>query len=42
VWQTGFGIKPHSGFLGALKVSDPVDVEVELDLGTAADEEPAE
>ncbi len=41
VRQTDFGIKPYSGFLGALKVSDQVDVEVELDLGKAADEEPA-
>lgn len=41
VLQTAFGIKPYSGFLGALKVSDPVDVEVELDLGKAADEEPS-
>jgi polyisoprenoid-binding protein YceI len=36
VRQTDFGIKPYSGFLGALKVSDPVDVEIELDLGRAA------
>jgi len=41
VRQTDFGIKPYSGFLGALKVSDPVDVEVELDLGKAAGREPA-
>jgi polyisoprenoid-binding protein YceI len=37
VRQTDFGIKPYSGFLGALKVSDAVDVEVELDLGRAAE-----
>ena len=42
VRQTDFGIKPYSGFLGALKVSDPVDVTVELDIAEAADEEPAE
>lgn len=41
VRQTDFGVKPYSGFLGALKVSDQVDVEVELDLGEAAGEEPA-
>ena len=35
VRQTDFGIKPYSGFLGALKVSDPVGVEVELDLAGA-------
>jgi len=40
VRQTDFGIKPYSGFLGALKVSDPVDVEVELNLGNAAEPEP--
>ena len=32
VRQTSFGIKPYSGFLGALKVSDQVDVEAEVDL----------
>jgi polyisoprenoid-binding protein YceI len=42
VRQTDFGIKPYSGFLGALKVSDPVDAEVELDLGKAAQHERAE
>ena len=30
VRQTSFGIKPYSGFLGALKVSDEVAVEVEV------------
>ena len=30
VRQTSFGIKPYSGFLGALKVSDDVAVEVEV------------
>lgn len=42
VRQTEFGIKPYSGFLGALKVSDPVDVEVELDLGRISEQEPSE
>jgi polyisoprenoid-binding protein YceI len=42
VQQTDFGIRPYSGFLGALKVSDPVDVEAEVDLGKAADGEAAE
>lgn len=32
VRQTDFGIKPYSGFLGALKVSDEVSVDVEVDL----------
>ena len=40
VRQTDFGIKPYSGFLGALKVADPVQVEVELDLSQTADQEP--
>jgi polyisoprenoid-binding protein YceI len=30
--QSDFGIKPYSGFFGALKVSDAVDVEVDVDL----------
>jgi len=30
VRQTSFGIKPYSGFLGALRVSDPVEVEAEV------------
>lgn len=37
--QTEFGIKPYSGFLGALKVRDTVDVEVEVDLSIAVDRE---
>lgn len=41
VRQTSFGIKPYSGFLGALKVSDAVQIEVELDLSQAAGQEPA-
>lgn len=39
--QTDFGIKPYSAFLGSLKVSDAVKVEVELDLSQASDQEPA-
>jgi len=39
--QTDFGIKPYSGFLGALKVRDTVDVEVEVDLSVAAEQESA-
>ena len=35
VTQTGFGIKPYSGFFGALKLRDEVSVEVEADLGRA-------
>jgi polyisoprenoid-binding protein YceI len=32
VRQSGHGIKPYSAFLGALKVRDAVDVEIDLDL----------
>jgi polyisoprenoid-binding protein YceI len=32
VVQSDFGIKPYSGFFGALKVRDRVDVEVDVDL----------
>ena len=39
--QTDFGIKPYSGFLGALKVRDTVDVAVEVDLSLVADQESA-
>jgi polyisoprenoid-binding protein YceI len=35
VVQTAYGIKPYSGFLGALKVRDAVAVEVEVDLAAA-------
>ena len=31
--QTGFGIKPYTGFFGALKLRDEVVVEFEVDLG---------
>jgi polyisoprenoid-binding protein YceI len=33
--QSDFGIKPYSGFLGALKVRDAVDVQVEVSLPEA-------
>ena len=39
--QTDFGIKPYSAFLGSLKVADAVEVEVDIDLSQAADQEPA-
>ncbi|MDR3034597.1 MAG: YceI family protein [Kitasatospora sp.] len=32
VVQSDFGIKPYRGFFGALKVSDPVRVEADVDL----------
>ncbi len=34
--QTDFGIKPYSGFFGALKLADRVELEVELDLSGGA------
>ncbi|PWR06616.1 YceI family protein [Micromonospora sicca] len=33
VTQSAYGIKPYSAFLGALKVHDDVEVEIEVDLG---------
>jgi len=33
--QTAFGIKPYSGFFGALKLKDEVTVEFEVDLAKA-------
>lgn len=36
VRQTGYGIKPFSAFLGTLKVCDPVQVTIEVDLSAAA------
>ncbi len=39
--QTDFGIKPYSAFLGSLKVRDVVDVEVQVDLSTAREQETA-
>jgi polyisoprenoid-binding protein YceI len=41
VRQTDFGIKPYTGFLGALKVRDTVDVEVDADLSDTEEQEPA-
>jgi hypothetical protein len=35
VTQSAFGIKPYSGFFGALKLRDEVAVEVEADLNRA-------
>jgi polyisoprenoid-binding protein YceI len=37
VVQSQHGIKPYSGFLGALKVRDAVDVDVDVDLSEPAD-----
>jgi polyisoprenoid-binding protein YceI len=36
VVQSAFGIKPYSGFFGALKVSDAVNVEADVDLSQPA------
>ena len=33
--QSAFGIKPYSGFFGALKLRDEVTVEFEVDLAKA-------
>jgi polyisoprenoid-binding protein YceI len=41
VYQTAFGIKPYSAFLGSLKVSDAVRIEVEVDLSGAEQQEGA-
>jgi polyisoprenoid-binding protein YceI len=41
VRQTDFGIKPYTGFLGALKVRDTVEVEIEADVSSAEDRESA-
>ena len=35
VLQTGFGIKPYTGFFGALKLKDEVTVEFEVNLSGA-------
>jgi hypothetical protein len=35
VAQTGFGIKPYTGFFGALKLRDEVVLEFDVDLGQA-------
>jgi polyisoprenoid-binding protein YceI len=37
VVQSQHGIKPYSGFLGALKVRDAVEVDVDVDLSEPAD-----
>jgi polyisoprenoid-binding protein YceI len=36
VVQSAFGIKPYSGFFGALKVRDSVDLEIDVDLSQSA------
>jgi polyisoprenoid-binding protein YceI len=36
VVQSAFGIKPYSGFFGALKVRDAVDLEIDVDLSQPA------
>ena len=36
VQQSAFGIKPYSGFFGALKLRDEVTAEFEVDLSKAA------
>jgi polyisoprenoid-binding protein YceI len=40
--QSAFGIKPYSGFFGALKLRDEVTVEFELDLAKAGSAEAAD
>ena len=35
VVQSAFGIKPYTGFFGALKLRDEVGVEFEVDLSKA-------
>lgn len=37
VVQSDYGIKPYTGFLGALRVRDAVDVAVDVDLSQPAD-----
>jgi polyisoprenoid-binding protein YceI len=39
VRQSEFGIKPYSAFLGALKVSDAVGINIDLDLAKSSDAE---
>jgi polyisoprenoid-binding protein YceI len=36
VLQTDFGLRPYSGFLGALRVRDAVEIEAQVDLTEAA------
>jgi hypothetical protein len=38
--QSAFGIKPYSGFFGALKLRDEVTVEFDVDLSKAQSAEP--
>jgi len=40
VQQTGFGLKPYTGFFGALKLKDEVAVEFEVNLGEAESASP--
>jgi polyisoprenoid-binding protein YceI len=42
VSQSAFGIKPYSGFFGALKLRDEVTVEFEVDLAKAGSAEAAD
>jgi polyisoprenoid-binding protein YceI len=42
VVQSHFGIKPYTGFFGALKLRDEVAAEFEVDLSRAVRQEPAE
>jgi polyisoprenoid-binding protein YceI len=43
VVQTDYGIKPYSGFLGALRVRDAVQITVDVDLsGPSAEDQPPE
>jgi len=37
VIQSNYGIKPYTGFLGALRVRDAVDVVADVDLSQPAD-----
>ena len=37
VLQSDYGIKPYSGFLGALKVRDAVSIEADIDLSDGAE-----
>ncbi len=38
VLQSAYGIKPYSAFLGALRVSDRVAIEADIDLSAAAED----
>lgn len=39
--QSRFGIRPYTAFLGALKLRDEVDVQFDIDLGSAAGPSPS-